>query len=83
MSPFVTTSLLLIGSVANFNVDAFVVPSTSRSFATNNNDNNIVKRQIMNPLFMDPQSSVDFVDTLTNAWSSYNVALEEDPLVTK
>ncbi len=37
-----------------------------------------------NPLFaVDPSSGVDFVDSISNAWTSYNVALEQDPLITK
>lgn len=79
--------------VATFaaNVDGFVIPSkalvspkTKSPSIINNIQQHHDERNIrVNPLFMDVSSGIDLSESLTNAWTSYNIALEEDPLITK
>lgn len=81
-------ALLMATSMLNVNVNAFMTspPSTVQA-------NNMIKRSANGhgtKLFLDLASAsdaaaggIDFVDSVTHAWESYNLALENDPLVTK
>lgn len=65
-------------------VGAFVVPQSSTFQSTStlrqwNEKTNVSPSRI----HMDPSGGVDVVESVSNAWSAYNIALEEDPLVTK
>ena len=90
-SSLVGAILLLLAAVVVVNVDAFVTPSPSlsslsSSINTNSNTNTINSNTNSNnasPLYMDAGGGLDIVDAVKNAWSSYNIALEDDPLITK
>lgn len=83
-----TISAISIAALAA-NVNGFVIPSnaliSNKSSSTTNNiqQHHEEKSMKVNPLFMDFSSGIDLSDSLTNAWTSYNIALEEDPLITK
>mmetsp|Transcript_1734 Transcript_1734/g.2492 ORF Transcript_1734/g.2492 Transcript_1734/m.2492 type:complete len:267 (-) Transcript_1734:237-1037(-) len=64
-------------------VDAFVVPQ-SNTFQTASAVKHWNKKpQISSSrIYMDP-GGVDLVESMSSVWSSYNLALEQDPLVTK
>ena len=80
-SKIVATALVLASSLG---CNAFVIPGKSSIPLRSAESAFLIKNKpLSNPLFMDPSSGIDVVDSISNAWASYNVALEEDPLVTK
>ena len=81
-SKIVASALVLASSLG---CHAFVVPGKSSMPLRSTESAFLVAKNkpLSNPLFMDPSSGIDFADSISNAWASYNVALEEDPLITK
>lgn len=77
----------LCGAASNkVNVSAFVTPSRSSHLSrqyTSGSIGILPSKVADNSLFLDASGGLDVASALSNAWASYNVALEEDPLLTK
>ena len=85
-----TVLLVIVMATSMFNVNAFMTSPSIDALSSLKIANNMNKgaQGHGTKLFVDVASAgvgsgMDFVESMTHAWESYNLALENDPLVTK
>lgn len=64
---------------------AFIMPS-SRGRVDSIYQKNapfVTRKEVSKALYLDAAGGIDVMDSISHAWESYNMALEQDPLITK
>ena len=91
VNAFVAPSKTTTFTAPSFPVDLVGIPIRNHRYHENGDSRNgsaglnlnLNLKLKLKPLFMDPSSGIDFADSASSAWASYNLALEESPLLTK